>query len=441
MKTKILLAAAALMLVVTAVANAKTEKFDVDGIAVILKTNQTTPVVSAKFFLDGGLPYYGADRAGTELLLFRVATRGTKNYPKDELQALLARTGSRINADAGFDYSTISLSCLRRDLDLVWPAFAEVITSPTLDAEEVTLARDRQLNDIRQSKDDPDGYLRMLADELFYAGGPYATPPMGNEEVVSKLDPAALRAYHEADVTRSRALVVLVGNIDRPTAEKLVKSGLGMLPKGSYKRPVVAHTEGAKVPDTRLEERELPTNYVRGYYHCPPLSDPDYVPMSVALDILRMRLFEEVRTKRNMTYAVSSGISSRRDNYGLLYVTAVEPDTTLRVMLTEVHKIQNQPMDVKELKDNIKVAVTEYFMGQQANESQADELGRYELVGGGWANADKLVARMEAIAPADIARVTKKYIQNIDFVMLGDPQKWKDPLASDQPEPKGKGIN
>jgi len=80
-------------------------------------------------------------------------------------------------------------------------------------------------------------------------------------------------------------------------------------------------------------------------------------------------------------------------------------------------------------------------MGQQANDSQADELGRYELVGGGWANADKLVARMQAVTPKDIERVTKKYIQNIDFVMLGDPQKWKDPLAADQSEPKGEGLN
>ncbi|MFX1475464.1 MAG: cobalamin-dependent protein, partial [Promethearchaeota archaeon] len=50
-----------------------------------------------------------------------------------------------------------------------------------------------------------------------------------------------------------------------------------------------------------------------------------------------LRLFKEVRTKRNLTYAVSAGQASRRDTYGMLYVTAVEPDTTIRVMLHEVH--------------------------------------------------------------------------------------------------------
>jgi zinc protease len=323
----------------------------------------------------------------------------------------------------------------------VWPAFAEVITAPALDEEEVGLARDRQLNDIRQAKDDPDGYLRQLADELYYAGRPYATQPTGSEETVSKLDTKALRAYHDAEVTKARALVVLVGNLSRADAEEFVRTGLGKLPAGKYTRPAVKRAEGGATPDTRLEERSLPTNYVRGYYHCPSLDDPDYVPMSVALRILRMRLFEEVRTKRNLTYAVSSGMASRRDNYGLLYVTAVEPDTTLRVMLTEVKKIQDEPMDPKELHDNVKVAITNYYMGEETNDSQAEELGRYELVGGGFANAERAVAQMQKVSPADIQRVTKKYIQDIDFVMLGDPQKWKDPLAADQSEAKENKLN
>lgn len=420
---------------------AATEKFEVDGIAVILKPNENTPVASAKFFLDGGVPYYGADRAGTEALLFRVATEGTKSFPKNELRALLARTGARINADTGPDFTTVSLTCLRRDLETVWKAFAEVITAPALVPEDVMLERDRQLNDIRQAKDDPDTYLRQLADETFYAGKPYAVQPIGSEATVGGLDAAALRAYHDTEVIKARALVVLVGNISRAEAETLVRSGFAMLPAGKYTRPAVKRADGAAVADTKIEERQLPTNYVRGYYHCPSLDNPDYVAMNVALSILRQRLFEEVRTKRNLTYAVSSGMASRRDNYGLLYVTAVEPDTTLRVMLTEVKKIQSQPMEAKELHDNVKVLVTNYYMGEETNDSQADELGRYELVGGGFANADRMVAAMQKVTPQDIQRVTKKYIQDIDFVMLGDPQKWKDPLAADQGQPKENKLN
>jgi len=441
MKRIILLTAVLLVAGIIPPAAANTQEFSVDGIPVVLKTNTGTPVVSAKFFLKGGLPYYGPERAGTEQLLFQVAVKGTENYPKDKLQAFLARTGAQINANAGQDYTTVTLTCLRRDLGDAWQVFTDVIDRPTLAEDEVKLAKERQINTIRQAKDDPDTYLRQLADAVHYADGPYRVQPIGTEETVGKLDAAALKAYHDAEVTRARALVVIVGDVDRATAEKLVADGFKALPKGKYQAPEFGAEPADKVADTRLEEKDLPTNYIRGIYEAPSLDEADYVPMNVALAILRMRLFEEVRTKRNLTYAVSSGMAARRDNYGMLYVTAVEPDTTLRVMLHEVHRLQNEPIGEKELHDHVKVLITNYLMGQQTNESQADELGEYQLVGGGWANADKVVERMRKVTPADMQRVAQKYIKNIDFVMIGDPQKWKDPLAADQPESGGGSLH
>lgn len=418
---------------------AASEKFTVEGIPVILKTNAGTPVVSVNFALKGGIPYYGVSQAGIELAMANAAVKGSRDYPKEQLQSLLARTGAGIVADAQTDFTLLSMSCLRRDLEETWPLFCDVIANPTFDPTEVALVVERQLNDVKQSKDDPDTYLRTLADELHYASHPYAVQPMGSEESVSKLDAAALKAYHAGAVNKARAVVILVGDIDRATAERMVKAGLGNLPAGTYKEPALDGDEEAAVADTRLEERALPTNYVRGYYHAPSPDDPDYIPLTVATRILRDRLFEEVRTKRNLTYAVSAGLAARKDNYGMLYVTAVEPDTTLRVMLTEVHKMQNEEISEKELNDHLKVMVTNYLMERETNASQAAELCRYDIVGTGHQDAERVVERMRKVTRADIMRVCKTYMNGLDFVMLGDPAKWKDPLAQDAAAKPGTG--
>ena len=110
-------------------------------------------------------------------------------------------------------------------------------------------------------------------------------------------------------------------------------------------------------------------------------------------------------------------------------------------MLAEIKKMQGGEVTEKELGDQIKVQVTRYLMNQQTAGSQAEELGRYELVGGGWEGAENLVDRMRQVTVDDITRVCQTYIQNIDFVMLGDPQLWKDPLAADQPAPQGESLN
>jgi zinc protease len=421
------------------IAMAETEKFNVDGVDVILKYNPNTPVVSVNFALKGGVPYYGAERAGIEVMMARAAQKGSTNYPKEQLQEVLARTGASIGMDALHDYTMMSMSCLRRDLDETWAVFADVIVRPTLDPDEVALVKERQLNDVRQSRDDPDSYLRELADGLHYAGHPYAVQPIGTVESVESITDRLLKSYHASEVTKARALVILVGDIDRKAAETFVSGGLGELPQGAYTEPVLTRSGDVQVADTRLEERDLPTNYIRGYYRAPAPHEDDFVPMTVATRILRDRLFEEVRTKRNLTYAVSSGMASRKDNYGLIYVTAVEPDTTLRVMLHEIKKMQTEGITNKELGDQLKVMITRYLMDQETNATQAAELCKFELVGAGWQQADQVVERMRNVTEDDIKRVCKKYMQNLDFVMLGDPAKWQDPLAADRPAKSGEG--
>ena len=420
---------------------AASEKFKVEGIDVILKSNPGTPVVSVNFALKGGLPYYGVDQAGIELLMARAAQKGSKNYPKEALQTLLARTGTDIGADAQPDYTVIAMSCLRRDLDETWKAFCDMITNPTFDSAEVALVKEQQLGDIRQSKDDADMCLGMLTDELHYASHPYAVQPSGTEASVGGLDAAAIKAYHARTVQKARCVVVLVGDIDRAAAERMVKSGLETLPAGQYSVPVLPRSAGSATPDTKLEERALPTNYVSGSYQAPSPDHPDYIPLSVATRILRERLFEEVRTKRNMTYAVSARLAARRDNYGMLYVTAVEPDTTLRVMINEVHKMQNEEISEKELRDHLKVMVTRYLMDRETNASQAAELCKYEIVGAGFQEADRVVDLMLKVSRADIQRVCKAYMNGFDFVMLGDPSKWKDPLTHDAPAKSDGSLN
>jgi predicted Zn-dependent peptidase len=44
------------------------------------------------------------------------------------------------------------------------------------------------------------------------------------------------------------------------------------------------------------------------------------------------------------------------------------------------------------------------------------------LIGGGWRNSVDFLEKLSAVTPADIQRVSQKYMRNIRFVVLGNPQ-------------------
>jgi zinc protease len=121
-------------------------------------------------------------------------------------------------------------------------------------------------------------------------------------------------------------------------------------------------------------------------------------------------------------------LSQRRANYGLVYVTAVEPDTTLEVMLHEVERLKTEPITNERLAENVNIFLTQYWLGQETNMGQAGTLGTFEIVGGGWENAARFVDGVRAVTPADIQRVAAAYLKDIHFVVIGNPGTIDDAL-------------
>jgi zinc protease len=108
---------------------------------------------------------------------------------------------------------------------------------------------------------------------------------------------------------------------------------------------------------------------------------------------------------------------------GTLYVTAVQPDTTLKVILTEVRRLQREPIPRDRLQETLSEYATNYWMSQETNMGQAQQLGFWQLTGGGWRNAVGYVDRLRAVTPEEIQRVATRYLRNARFVVIGDPKK------------------
>ena len=121
--------------------------------------------------------------------------------------------------------------------------------------------------------------------------------------------------------------------------------------------------------------------------------------------------------------AVASGLGTRAANVGSFYVTAVDPDTTVKVIFSEVRRLQSEPLSKEALAENVNTFVTEYWMGQQTNMGQAAELGLFEISGGGWQNEGRFIENVKRVTPADVQRVAKRYMQHARFAVLGDPAK------------------
>lgn len=419
------------VLTVATVWAGNTEEFTINGLKVIFKKNTANEVVVAQLYWRGGVQNLTPELAGVEPLLFDAARQGTEKYSKEKINAELARMGTQIGNDVTRDYSVVQMRCVKTYFDLSWDIFSEVILNPTLAPSEVELSREQLLNALRQRQDNPDAYLELLGETRFYRDHLYALDPLGTEASVSKITIGQMRQFLQDNLLTSKLLLVVVGNVDKAELQSKVASAFGRLPVGNYKAlspRLVQHERGS----VYTEAQQLPTNYIVGYFAAPSIRDKDYYAIRTAVAILNDRIFEEVRTKRNLSYAPSAELEDLFANYGKLYVTTVAPDTTIKIMLAEVRRVQNRMLQAEALGGRINLANTSYYLENETNLAQATFLARFELAGAGWKESEKFVKNRLKVTPEQIMEAALRYMKNIQFVVLGDPAQIDEKLFSSQ---------
>ena len=393
-------------------------ELDAGGVRVLLRPNPAHEALAARFYVRGGAANTSLANAGSESLYARVARRGTARYPKEKLNATLARVGAELGAHAGHDATVFTLRCLRRHLDVAWDAFTDVVLEPLLLDDEVAVVRGQMQLEHRQAIDSPDGALVERARRQVYSGHPYAADPQGNETSLQTLESSGVRVHMRRVCTRSNVLLVFAGNLSAADAERCAAS-FRHLPAGDGATPLPPRHAYARAT-LAVEPRELPTTYVLGQFAAPALRDEDHAATWIAMSVLRDRFFEEVRTKRNLSYAPSASLGADAANLGSIYVTAADVATTLGVMHAEIRRLAHEPMSAEDLEHKVRTFVTRYALQNEGSQAQAAFIAAYELWGGGWRRAEDMVSRLQAVTPAAVAAAVARTIRNVQYTVVGD---------------------
>lgn len=416
---------AVLALVVAPVAlNAQTDttttKFDVNGLSVILRRNTSNDVVSANLFLLGGTQQLSPATQGIETFLLDASERGTRRFPGGETRRAAAALGSTFTIDPSADWTTFGFTCIRSTFDSTWSIFADRVMAPTLDSSQVELVRARLITAARAELSDPDPLVNRLADSLAYVGHPYGFDPTGTEATLRSISFAALRHYETTQMVTSRMLLVVVGNIDRRHLEPLVQSTLAQLPRGNYTwRPPGGPRETSRA--LVVSAAQLPTNYILGYYAGPRAGTPDYQALRIATAVLSGRFFTEIRSRRNLSYEVDAPFVERAIANGGVYVTTVDPNTTLRIMRSEIDRLQRELIDPAGLERLVQQFITDYFLKNETDRDQAAFLARAQIYEGDYRAASRFVDDLRRVTPDDVRRAALTYMHDFRFAYVGNP--------------------
>lgn len=396
-----------------------TFSYDVSGVHVIQRPSFGNQVVSVHLYLLGGTRQLTPATQGIEALLLRSSEYGTTQYPGDATRAAWARTGSQMVLSPDDDWTLFGFRAIRSEFDSSWNVFSARLMHPTLAEHDVKVVRAQMTGAIRDRVNDPDSYAMMVADSVAFEGHPYGLQTSGTEASLASLDSAALARYGQAQMVKSRMLLVVVGNLTRPQLEAAVARTLAKLPAGSYTWTLPEPITERPTSVTMIQ-RPIATDYILGLFQGPIATERDYAALRVATALLGSRMHSEIREEHGLSYAAGAPYIERGIGTGAVYVSTGSPGKVLpmiRKSMKELKDLSLAPSSMRYFTDQF---VMDFLAENMTSAAQADFLARAQLYKGDYHLAGKSMEELRHLTSPQLRSASRKYFQNVHFVYLGD---------------------
>ncbi len=393
----------------------------VNGVKVIVQPSGNQ-IVQVLTLLKGGVQNYPAKKAGIESMAITALTEcGTANDSKNSFKDKLDKVSAEIGGSAAQDYASLTLNCIRGDLDSVWQLYVDALTVPAFDTTEFARIRQDQINQLKSMASQPDEAIDKLARETAYAGKDFAKDPDGTEATVSPLTAAETKAYYQSILTRSRMLIVVVADLDRAAIGKMVTTLTANIPAGN---PVVLKRyvyHPAKNSFTQ-EKREVATNYIEGITGGPEPGSADYNAFAISMNIFYNRHFLEIRTNNGLSYAPQAYFIPGLTPAAIIKVSTTDPNK-YKMVLDQTIASAKKGFTETEVKDTKSHVLTSSYMKMESNSAQAISLAVNELLFNDWRRSINLAAEYARVTKPEVDAAFKKYINQITWVYQGDSSK------------------
>jgi predicted Zn-dependent peptidase len=393
-----------------------------NGLRVVTYRMDAVESVSLGMWVHVGTRHERPEINGIAHMLEHMAFKGTARRSARAIAEEIEDVGGHPNAYTSREFTAYHATMLRGDEGLAIDILADILQNSVFDEEELDRERTVILQEIGQTNDTPDDVVFDHFQSVAFPDQAVGRSVLGTAEIVSGLPRGALLDYMGEHYSASRMVFSAAGNIDHDVIVRQVEAAFGGLPRGAAVTVDPARYVGGDFREPRdLEQAHL----VLGFEGI-SFTDPDYYALSVLSVLLgggmSSRLFQEVREKRGLVYAIYTFAASYTDS-GLFGVYAgtgeAEAGEVMEVVCDQLRETAGT-IGVGELRRARAQIRASVLMSLESTASRCEQLARQMLVFGREIPIAEISDRIEAVDVAALDRVARRVLSRpATFVALG----------------------
>ena len=372
--------------------------------------------VSIGVWLTRGSRHETADRGGIAHFVEHMLFKGTTSRSAEDIAQAIDSIGGQLDAFTAKEYASYYIKVLDEHLPLAIDILSDIVRNPAFTAEDIEREKKVVVEEIKMVEDTPDDLVHELFTQGFWENHALGRPILGTRDTVESFDVDLLRSYFVNTYTPRNLIVSAVGNIQHARVRQLVEEKFGSLMQNSGP---LRDDAPRVVPKTLIRNKELEQSHLCVGVDSYPQKHDDryasYVLNTLLGGSMSSRLFQNVREKRGLAYAVFSGLSAYHDAGSFTVYAGCSNEAVGQVIdlvVEELRTVKKQSVPQAELqrsKDHLKGSL---MLSLESTSSRMSHLARQEIYFDRQFGLDETLAGIEKVTVDDVQRVADDLFKN-----------------------------
>ena len=363
------------------------------------------------YWIGAGSRDEEAGEAGVTHFIEHLLFKGTGSYSALEIAEIFDGLGGELNAATSREHTLVYARVPDHHLDTAVEVMSDMVFSPAF--AELDAEREVVLEEIAMYDDAPQELVHDLIAEAVFGDHPLGRPVIGNSEVISTIPREAIARYHDEMYVPANIVVAAAGNVEHDRVVELVENALARRravgeSRQNLRPPLV------QPPPPRLRFQQKDTEQYHVCLAAPGISRSDRRRFAASiLDAIlggsaSSRLFQEIREKRGMAYAVYSFVSQYTDTGQIgVYLGTREDnlDDALAITAEQIADIAGGNLPERELaraKENLKGRI---LLSMESTSTRMNRLGKSLITDSELLSLDRIVAEIDAVEAISVSEL------------------------------------
>ncbi len=398
-----------------------------NGLSIITEEMKHIRSISIGIWIKTGSRDEDLQWNGISHFVEHMVFKGTQHRSAEEIARQVDSIGGNIDAFTAKECVSFSIKVLDEHLPIALDVLSDLVLNPVFDVEDITRERGVILEEIKMDEDNPDYLVHEIFTQNFWKDHPLGRPILGTRDTVRRFERAPVVDFYSQRFTPGNVIITAAGYLNHQRFVELVtKHFENMKPMSNG-----FHSSTPKIAPKIILRNKKSLEQVQICVGVPsyPITHEkrhsSYILNTLLGGGMSSRLFQNIRERQGLAYAIYSDLNPYRDTGCLSVYAGTSRESATKVVecvVSEFRKLKSEPVPADELrrsKDQLKGSL---MLSLESSTARMSNLARQEMYFDHFYGLDELIEKIECVTAEELQELANQFFQteNVAVTILGN---------------------